>query len=214
MEVKDITPEVLDNHIDNILDVRDNIAEGKLTVLVGENGAGKSLLRKLMGARFNDGDKAGVRSVSMQLRTESRAEFGGLCTLMHDLPWSPTSTSTFHLIEQVMKVKSKDKQYVVLDEIEIGMSEESLAGLIAYIKQNLSEWLDKTLGVMVITHSRYVAEELMKEEYANFVYIGYNKVHNDIDEWLNRDIIPTDFNFLEKWSCELYRRVLDRSRGK
>jgi hypothetical protein len=34
----EITDELLDKHIDNILDVIDEVQEGKITVLVGNNG--------------------------------------------------------------------------------------------------------------------------------------------------------------------------------
>lgn len=42
----EITEELLDKHIDNILDIIDEIQEGKITVLIGNNGVGKSLIRK------------------------------------------------------------------------------------------------------------------------------------------------------------------------
>lgn len=72
----DITEELLDKHINNILDVINEIQEGKITVLVGNNGVGKSLIRKQLHFKWQRkyGErKSYIRAVSMQQQTENRS---------------------------------------------------------------------------------------------------------------------------------------------
>lgn len=48
----EITEKFLDGHIDKIINVVKNIKENKITVIVGQNGTGKSLIRKQMDIRL------------------------------------------------------------------------------------------------------------------------------------------------------------------
>lgn len=217
----EVTPEILDAHIDKLLDVIDEITkpenQHKLTVMVGQNGTGKSLVRKQVDVKLItklNKERHIVREISMQMRTETRSSLGALCSIMHDSPDAPTSTETWKLLRESMgrRTFTLDEPYfLVLDEMEIGMSQESVMGILNYFKSQLPTWLDNTLGILVITHSPIVAKELCEIKDCQFFDLGYNEVNQDIHKWLNRTIVPTDFEWLNHWSLELYRKINDRS---
>lgn len=48
----EISNEILDEHIDKLLDVIHSIKENRITVVVGANGTGKSLIRKQLNVRL------------------------------------------------------------------------------------------------------------------------------------------------------------------
>lgn len=213
-----ITDKVIENHINTIIDLVKEIETNKVTVLVGQNGTGKSLIRKQMGVRFYKeyGDnKSHTRTVSMQARTESRPEFDALCTCMHDMPDEPTSLASYSLVESVMNydMKNINDYFLIFDELEVGMSEESILGMVEYLNKNILSWLENSLGILIITHSKVLASGIMKSFDANFINLGYNTVSYDFNEWLNRKLEPADFNFLHEWSSKLYHAVSARSKS-
>ena len=215
----EITDEIIDEHIDKIVDTLDVITkkEKKLTVLVGPNGVGKSLIRKQLGVRFHDKypkDRGIVKQVSMQLRTELRSEWGALACAAHDSEYEPTSMSTYDLIKRVFgAVEESKRTYLVIDEPDIGMSLESQLGIASYMKEMYDSHIDKLLGMLVITHSADIVKYLV-ENGADFLYVGYNFVSFDYDAWVNREVIPTDFGWLDEWSSALFKRVRDRSKRR
>lgn len=218
MKVEDITEEVLDNHIDNIIDIVKSIKKNKVTVLVGANGTGKSLIRKQMAVRFMkefEDNKTHCRTISMQLRTELRSDWGALACMGHDNPDEPTSLSSFDLLKSVMNydMEKSNDYFIILDEVEIGMAKESVLGIAKYLNEKIPEWLKNSLGVLIITHSDILAKEIYDNQDCDFINLGYNTVNYDINAWINREIVPTDFSFLSEWSSALFHRVNDRSRS-
>ena len=206
-----IEEKLLKEHVDYLVKIMNDMEYNKCTLLTGFNGCGKSLIRKQMNYHVKKiHDKAKVSSISMQLRTESRASFGALSSAMHDLPWSPTSECTYYLIEKLFESQfnrsNKDiKSYIILDEPEIGMSKESQLGIALYIKNNIDKVLDNSYGLLIITHSEIIVETL--KNISNFINI--NKEHKSIsaEDLLNRDVVATDFNELREWSNALFNYV-------
>lgn len=213
----EVSNEILDEHIDKLLDVINSIKENRITVIVGANGTGKSLIRKQLNVRLiknYDENRNMVRHISQQLRTELRSDMGALACIGMDSPTDPTSISSYDLINSVMNYDMESKKYyIVLDEAEIGMSEESILGLLNYLDSKVPSWLNNTLGVMIITHSGVIAEHFVKNYDCDFYSIGYNSVSQDFDAWKNRVIKPTDFEWLSEWSNRLFHRVNERSKS-
>lgn len=123
-----------------------------------------------------------------------------------DNPEFPTSMSTYRLINRLLDscIKEDDnkKSYIVIDEPEIGMAEESQLGIAMFLKDKMSEILTGSLGIMIITHSKIIVNEL--KDIANFIYLDRDM---SADEWLDRKIVPTNFTELETWSMDLWRRL-------
>ena len=213
----EITEEILDSHIEKLLDIIEGIKEKRITLLVGANGTGKSLIRKQLNVRFikqYNANRNMVRHVSQQMRTELRSDMGALACIAMDSPEDPTSMCSFDMINKVTNYDMKEKDYyIVLDEAEIGMSEESVLGLCEHLKGVLPEWLENSLGILIITHSSLLAEYIHSNFDCDFYNIGYNSYSQDFDAWKTREIKPTDFNWLKDWSLALFRRVNDRSKA-
>lgn len=208
------TVKKLDKHITRIIEVAESIQPNRLTILTGSNGNGKSFIRKLMnskmGEKFPDRNvRHLVTEVSMQKRTDVNNPLigTGFGFTFFDKPQFPTSISTYNLIDSLLyncSENKRDKSYLVIDEPEIGMADESQLGIALFLKSRLSEILENSLGIMIITHSKFVVREL--KDKADFFYTDYDMT---ADEWLERKIIPTDFEDLRIQSMDLMRRLND-----
>ena len=208
----------VEKQVDKILDVLDSIPMNELVILTGQNGHGKSLIRKQMPFAVQKAFPKEItnkklprvcKSISMQLRTESRPEFGALSSMGHDWPLTPTSVSTYTLAKQLFKSldDDKDKCYLIIDEPEIGMSRESQLAIAEFIKNKYLEYKNQLYGLLVITHSEMIVEYL--KDISKFIYLDGNIT---ADAWINRKIIPTDFETLDKESSELFVAIRDRSK--
>lgn len=214
-----ITDEILNSHIDKLKSIIYGINYNKVTILVGKNGTGKSLIRKQLGLRLQKefGDShSHLRQVSMQLRTETYSSLGALSTIAHDDPADPTSLCSYNLLTTTMNydMESKKDYYIVLDELEVGMSTETILGVVQELKTLIPKWLENCLGILVITHSEVFAEELYNIFDCDFINLGYNEVDYDFEKWLNRELIPTDMKFLEEWSTALYHEINKHTKSR
>lgn len=195
--------------IQSLIDIMTSIKLNKITVLTGANGGGKSFIRKMIWQHINqelglDVKKSKVVSISMQERTQPKHQFAAFASLMIDNPEDPTSLNTYELLKSVFTADISDR-YLVIDEPEIGLSKESQLGIVNYLNKQLPKFLEKNLGVMVITHSESIVQHLNQDVFVNIE--GLSK-----DGWLNREIIPTDFEELAENSTKLWRAIEDRLR--
>ncbi|MEK6828908.1 MAG: hypothetical protein AABY15_02195 [Nanoarchaeota archaeon] len=186
--------EDLDEHIDHLIELMDSVpVGGKITLLTGSNGSGKSLIRKQIA--FKIGEKIGVEarkavaSTSMEKRTSSNPEWGGLSGAMMDTAWMPTSNQTLGQIEGLLKI---DDKYLVIDEPEIGMGEETVMALVDFLNDKFKALGDKVPGVMIISHNRYIVEHLNYDCFLNTDGIKTK------EEWLGRKLVPTDLKMLDE----------------
>lgn len=200
--------------INNICDVCDKIKLNRATILVGDNGSGKSVVRKQLGLTISEkteNPKAKVKQVSMESRTG--VDFAGMHFLA-DQAWEPTSCHTYQLITGLFascfdKEANKDElvpYYFVIDELEIGMSRESQLAICNWIKEKLPEINKKSYGLLIITHSEYVVEQL--KDVCDF--IDLNNPNRTVDNWINREIIPTNFEQLEEDTNKLFKELLPK----
>lgn len=209
IDYKNISKENLNKHIDKLLDIIEEIPLNKITILTGGNAMGKSLIRKQIGFHIQkelkkDDLKNLVASISMQSRTENRPEWGGLSSMMHDLPWNSTSDFTIHSIKLLLK---STERFIIMDEIEIGMSKEVQAGLCLYLNKILPDILKKNYGLLVITHSDVIVNNLNHDKFINIEGLSER-------DWVSREITPVNPGDLEKWANELFIAIRDRSKTK
>ena len=201
--------------INNICDARDNIKLHNTTILVGENGSGKSVVRKQLSMIMSKKTKnknAKVKQISMESRT------GVDCIGMHlmaDASWEPTSTHTYDMITSLFKScfdsdEYKGKRlipyYFVIDELEIGMSRESQLAVCNWLKKKIPEINKKSYGLLIITHSEFVVEQL--KDVCDFMDL--NNPGRTADEWINREIAPTDFEQLDEDTHQLFHALLPK----
>jgi Fe-S cluster assembly ATPase SufC len=193
----------VEEQFDRIVDIYSKIPmDGSVSMLTGSNGSGKSFIRQQLNFR-DELKKISKRVVhcSMSIRTQNR---GISDAFTHDIEWKPTSINTVDFINCASN--SIHGGYLVLDEIEVGCSEETIMGVVAWLNEHLRERIKETLGCMVITHSPYVVRNLKFDHWFNLD--GYNTV----DEWLGRKIVPVDLEKLQKDSHALFRFVTAQGR--
>ena len=188
----------------------------KITVLTGSNGSGKSLIRKqtpfAMMRKIGSSDikdtKGLICSTSMDARTSSNPEWGGLSSIMNDTSWVATSINTYESIRKLFNAIRSEKskyKFVIIDEFEIGCGEETILALSNFINKELNDLIINTQleGALIITHSRIGVENLIFDEFLNME--GMTK-----EEWLNREIVPIDLDQLQK--NELFNYIRDKSK--
>lgn len=202
--------------INNICDVRDNIKLHNTTILVGENGSGKSVVRKQLGliiSKKTNNENAKVKQISMESRT------GVDCIGMHlmsDVSWEPTSCHTYDMITGLFKSCFDSDEYketrlipyyFVIDELEIGMSRESQLAVCNWLKKKIPEINKKSYGLLIITHSEFVVEQL--KDVCDFMDL--NNPGRTANEWINREIVPTDFEQLDEDAHQLFQALLPKN---
>ena len=193
-----------EERIERIIDVRDSIDFGKVTILTGRNGGGKSFIRKQIQLICKN-ESIPCWTVSMDQRAGFDSNGTGMMVFSRDCEWLPSSINTFDQMKD-FGTKTHDT-YGVLDEIEIGMSEESQYGVALYINKQLEEFRKNNRGLLIITHSRYIVKYVKADEFINLE--GMTK-----QEWLDREIVPTDFDSLDHDSSKLFNALQDRMNAK
>jgi len=183
---------------DRIVDVYEAIPmDGSISVLTGRNGSGKSLIRQQLTFRARKKDsQARIYDASMERRTAAHG--GGLGAFMRDTSWNPTSVNTLDFIRQTM---NREHGFVVLDEIEVGCGEETVRGLVSWLNANLRDGIKNTMGALVITHSRYVVENLTFDHWFNLD--GFETPQ----DWCQRARKTADLEQLRRDSIDLFRYV-------
>lgn len=193
-------------HIDRLIKIAESIELGKLTILTGSNGSGKSVIRKILPTRIQEklGKDSPERLVS-SLSFMSRAGLNSMCGInfLRDSEWTSTGDNTVHLLKSII---NHDERFIVLDEVELGMGEELQLATANYINSIKDEVLKKSYGLLVITHSRIVAKTINEDAFFNIDGIETK------EEWLNREIVPTDLDQFEEDCDELFVAIRDRSK--
>lgn len=212
MEEREYTEETKKAY-ERIVDSFQNLNIEGVTILTGNNGSGKSLIRKQLPFKFRDyynlpdikETKGMIKSTSMDLRTSSNPEWGGLSGAMRDTEWIATSQNTLHSIKGVLnscEAEGSKTKYLVIDEYEIGCSEETIISIARFINEKIKKLITdgKIIGAMIITHSRVGLKEM---EYDHFI----NLSGLSAEEWLTRELVPTDLDKLEE--NELFSYIRD-----
>ncbi len=202
--MKKITNKNVSEYVDDLIDITENIELNKITILTGSNGSGKSFVRKLLLSKLMEKDKnIKLAAISM----EKRAGVNGMEALnafMRDTEWNPTSISSFHQVEGLLQ---QEDRYLVFDEPEIGMGDETILGLVQLMNDKLKELTegDKIKGVLVITHSRDMVQFLNHDK---FVYLDDPKMTSI--EWVNRVLVPLHHDKLKEKSDLIFREIQNR----
>jgi ABC-type Mn2+/Zn2+ transport system ATPase subunit len=204
----------IEDHINNLIDIRDSIKLNEVTILTGDNATGKSVIRKTLWQHINDllgieEQKSFVSDISMERRTGLHPELGGGGIFLRDCGWTPTSMETYGFIKGVFQALNNDKRFIVLDEPEIGASKEVQKAFAKYINNFYEEIHDnnKCYGLLVITHSDEIIKNLKCDNFLNIQ--GLTK-----EEYLNREIKDIDLEEIKKFSLDLFCGIRDRNKTK
>lgn len=188
-----------EEYIDYIADIK--VVSDKVTILTGKNASGKSLIRKLLNtsvAKDLGKTKVFIPHASQEIRTKDNPEMGALSSMTHDLEWLATSQNTIHSIDMVFNSKNPD--FIVIDEPEIGLGEELQLGIAEYLNEKIKS---VTCGVLIITHSKHIVKNLIHDEFINLEKMNET-------EWLNREIKPVSVEEFKEYAESLFVAIRDR----
>lgn len=160
----------------------------RIMVVVGDNASGKSLLRRLFQTFLQkDDDKTEIIHLSQQGRSSASIFRSMIYGSEDDEATSVISART--LVKGLDTSRNrKNKHFMIYDEPEIGMSEETILGATNWLRKQLENWPTNMRGFIVCTHSRQMATSLMSLPYSKFIWIHHPKA--TLQDWLNREIKP------------------------
>lgn len=189
---------------ENILDALDQIKTGHVTILTGDNGTGKSLIRKVLCSSLrnqeND-DTIKIADISMEKRTGLHAGLGGGGVFLRDVEWVATSDNSLSFLYSLLN-SAKDR-YLVLDEPELGMSQDLQKSIGIYLSKRIPETMKENRGVLIITHSREFVRSLSVEH----VFVNLQKKSEE--EWLNESAKEIDLDDFRKKCDALFNLLRD-----
>lgn len=196
-----------DNHIDFLIDTARAVQKGKITILTGPNGYGKSFLRKLVGSLSSKYDFPKVASISMEMRTNAKEDFSALKSIMMDGVDDATSNHSCYMLRSIFQ--SATDRYIIIDEPEIGMGKEVLLGYIQELNAEIQKQKDAGtfLGVMIITHSEFFIENFNHDIFLNLENLTF-------EQWKNREIKAIEPKALSEWSHEMWLAIEKRMKNK
>jgi ABC-type dipeptide/oligopeptide/nickel transport system ATPase component len=131
---------------------------------------------------------------------------------MHsDLSWESTGEHTLDLVCNLLKSNTSEKmakenrRYIIIDELETGLSKEVLLGVCNLLNTEMDNILKNSYGVLLITHSDEVVTQVKHDVFLNIE--GMTE-----EEWLNREIVPVSPDDIREWSLALFRGIRNRSK--
>lgn len=189
---------------ENILDALDQIKTGHVTILTGDNGTGKSLIRKVlcMSLRKQENDNTiKIADISMEKRTGLHSELGGGGVFLRDTEWTATSDNSLTFLYALLN-STKDR-YLVLDEPELGMSQDLQKSIGIYLSKRIPETMKENRGMLIITHSREFVRSLSVEH----VFVNLQKKSEE--EWLNESAKEIDLDDFRKKCDALFGLLQD-----
>ena len=189
---------------ENILDALDQIKTGHVTILTGDNGTGKSLIRKVLCSSLrnqeND-DTIKIADISMEKRTGLHDGLGGGGVFLRDVEWVATSDNSLSFLYSLLN-SAKDR-YLVLDEPELGMSQDIQKSIGIYLSKRIPETMKENRGMLIITHSREFVRSLSVEH----VFVNLQKKSEE--EWLNESAKEIDLDDFRKKCDALFNLLRD-----
>jgi hypothetical protein len=166
----------------------------KLAIVTGENASGKSFLVRALGQKMRDADsKLEILAVTMSLRSQ-----GGMARafLFGDEQRESTGRSSIKAVLAGMYAcRERHHDHVlILDEPDIGLAESYAGALGAYLAAFVEDMPVRTLGLVVVTHSRPLVRGLLPAEPAS-IRVGDDP--RPLEQWLREGPVPRGMEEIE-----------------
>lgn len=189
----------------------------KLTVIVGENAAGKSFARRLITLMARD---IGVECMHLSMEGRSAGTFSMMAAVMiyGSEQYHATGSNSAHVIQTGIRnsLERKNAHVLFWDEPDVGLSDGAAAGagqaISAYAKQT---WDRKRVqAVFVTTHNRHLVRELLPAR-PNYLHLGLKSrdAPPTLADWCDRPVVPIALDTLRDANRERFKRIqriLDR----
>ena len=176
----------------------------KILVLLGGNCSGKTLLTKIAQQLALEQVIECLPVASMYMRTQ-----GGIHrAFMYNGSESDSSTGALTVscfLSGLSTSRSRSRKHaVLLDEPEIGCSEELQMGIGAHLAEYLKNLPDLCEMVILTTHSRRILAQVAP---LKPTIISLGSKFESIEQWLNRNVESVDPTGIGAKSIDLFRAV-------
>jgi hypothetical protein len=166
----------------------------KLALVTGENASGKSFLVRGLGQMMRDAHpKLEILAVTMSLRSQ-----GGMARafLFGDEQRESTGRSSIKaVLAGIRACRERQHDHVlILDEPDIGLAESYAGALGSYLAAFVEDMPVRTLGVVVVTHSRPLVHGLLPAGPAS-IRVGDDL--RPLEHWLREGPIPRGLEEIE-----------------
>lgn len=181
----------------------------RVIALVGANATGKSFWRRLASAVCSlcDPKIEGIRT-SMEDRSANSPLYGPARALIYGTEeWQSTGDISAHTVHAGLNtcMGRTTPNIFVLDEPDLGCSEEVALGIGQEIAARVPELPATTRAVVVITHSRVLLAELMQFD-PHTVWMGAD-AGASLHDWVTRQVVPLTPEALGERAIATFRRV-------
>lgn len=200
-------PEIkINQHLRDAIPLPQQIGGSDIALVTGGNATGKSLLRKLFYFKIKQlYPKCTVWHFSQELKKShhSRVFLGDESDESTGFITVKNTLKAIRLIKDEANLEDKS-YFIIYDEPEIGLSEETSLSLALRLKDFLIKCPKALMGMVVLTHNRNfvnVLKDLPSLEWLNLD--GFSTAH----EWLDREIKPTDLEHLLEIGNNRWRSV-------
>lgn len=163
-----------------------NYGHCKICIITGPNIAGKSLLRKVIGAHHQ---KANIEYVHLSQAGRCQSGIGRAFIYGSEEDDSTGCNSMTTLLTAIKTGQNRTKPFsLFFDEPEIGCSEELTAALAIRLIRDF-ETMPNLVGLMIVSHSRQFIKRFLA---LNPTHIHLSNDETTLEQWVNRDIIPIE----------------------
>jgi len=182
-----------------------NFTEGgnyPVVVLTGENAMGKSFLRRLYQVMIKSYAK--IECIHLSQQGRSSGSFPS-AFIYGDESWESTGQITSRTITTCINTSAsrEDKNAIIWDEPEIGLSDSYAAGAGLKIREFIECNNENLFGVIVISHSKYLIKQLLPLN-PHHLRVGDNK---SLDSFLNETVEPKNIEELSVKAVEMFRKI-------
>ncbi len=176
---------------------------GPLIVVLGDNASGKSFLGRIIHGVCGL-KKIECLRVGMELRTSpgiARAFVYG------DESYQSTGDiSAKSVTNGILTCQKRENPHVIIwDEPDLGLSDNSAAGLGIVIQEFAKALPKNTIAAVVTTHSKPLVLKL-KDANPTYIHVGVTKPRT-VEEWLSAPIKPILPEALKAASRKRYKRI-------
>jgi predicted ATPase len=168
---------------------------------VGQNGAGKSMVRRMLAAGGRD------RKIDICDFSQERRSGGDVRNAMiyGAEEWESTGYITIHGFRVSFRNPPEVDRIYIWDEPEIGLSEESQLGVAKLVRDTMEAQPKHLLGVIFMTHSRLFLRYFL--DYPRLAFVDLDKRYATAEDWVNRAVMPADLDVVSDRGLVRFREL-------
>lgn len=159
----------------------------RVLLIVGANASGKSLVFRMI-AQMADAD--GIEALTLSIRERSASGPYEMARMRRSMIFGDEETSSTGAISARVvesgfsNLSSRGNAILGFDEPEIGLSDGYAEALGEYIAICVKGMHGNACGVMLVTHSRRLAEGLVRGLGRDPAMLSMGEAPNDVGEWI------------------------------